>query len=90
MPSSEMLRRVALVRTDISEDSRSFIIRVTGIGELRTTLAITSNRPTLQKRNLFFKNAVLREEKPGEKPHGATSQKAAFFIGTAAKTSNLT
>jgi hypothetical protein len=35
-----MLRRVALVRTDISEERRASFIRVTRIGELRATLAI--------------------------------------------------
>jgi hypothetical protein len=37
-----MLRRVALVRTDASEELSVFFIRVTGIGELGTTLAETS------------------------------------------------
>jgi hypothetical protein len=49
MASSGMLRRVALARTDVSEELSAFFIRVT-IGELRTTLAITSNRPTLLSR----------------------------------------
>jgi hypothetical protein len=44
MGSSEMLRRVALVRTDVSEELRPSFIRVTRIGELGTTLAATSNR----------------------------------------------
>jgi hypothetical protein len=39
MPSYGMLRRVALVRTDVSEEPSASIIRVTRIGELRTTLA---------------------------------------------------
>jgi hypothetical protein len=39
MASSGMLRRVALVRTDVSEELSSSIIRVTGIGEVGTTLA---------------------------------------------------
>jgi hypothetical protein len=38
-----MLRRVALVRADVSEDLRASIIRVVRIGELGTTLAVTSN-----------------------------------------------
>jgi hypothetical protein len=38
MASSGMLRRVALVRTDVSEDLSASFIRVTGIGELGTTL----------------------------------------------------
>jgi hypothetical protein len=43
MPSSEMLRRVAIVRSDVSEELNSSIIKVTRIGELGTTLAVTSN-----------------------------------------------
>jgi hypothetical protein len=39
MTSSEMLRRVALVRTDVSEELSASFIRVTKIGELGTTLA---------------------------------------------------
>jgi hypothetical protein len=34
-----MLRRVALVRTDVSEELSASFIRVTGIGEPGTTLA---------------------------------------------------
>jgi hypothetical protein len=48
MWSSGMLRRVALVRTDVSEEPSSSIIRVTRIGELETTLAVTSSRRTLR------------------------------------------
>jgi hypothetical protein len=40
MASSGMLRRVALVRTDVSEERSASFIRVTGIGELGTTLAV--------------------------------------------------
>jgi hypothetical protein len=46
MPFSGILHRVALVRTDVSEELSAFIIRVTRIGELGTTLAVTSNRAT--------------------------------------------
>jgi hypothetical protein len=49
MASSGMLRRVALVRTDVSEEISASFIRVTRIGEPGTTLAVTSNRRTLQK-----------------------------------------
>jgi hypothetical protein len=44
-----MLLRVALVRTDVSEELSASIIRVTRIGELGTTLAVTSNRRTLRR-----------------------------------------
>jgi hypothetical protein len=40
MASSGMLRHVALVRTDVSEELRASIIRMTTIGELGTTLAV--------------------------------------------------
>jgi hypothetical protein len=47
MVSSGMLHSVAFVRTDVSEELSASFIKVTGIGELRTTLAVTSNRHTL-------------------------------------------
>jgi hypothetical protein len=53
MPSSGMLRRVALVRTDVSEEHNASIIRVTRIGELGTTLPVTS-------RLLVFPRSVRR------------------------------
>jgi hypothetical protein len=43
MASSGMLRRVALVRTDVSEELSVSIIRVARIGELGTTVAVTSS-----------------------------------------------
>jgi hypothetical protein len=42
MVSSGMLRRVALVRTEVTEELSASILRVTRIGELRTMLAVTS------------------------------------------------
>jgi hypothetical protein len=54
MASSGMLRRVALARTDVSEERSASIIRVTRIGELGTTLAVTSNRLTLLSVSLFL------------------------------------
>jgi hypothetical protein len=39
-----MLRLVVLVRTDVSEELSASFTRVTRIGELGTTLAVTSNR----------------------------------------------
>jgi hypothetical protein len=57
MAFSGMLYRVALVRTDISEELSSSIIRVTRIGELGTTLAVTNNRRTL-RRNIKCTNVT--------------------------------
>jgi hypothetical protein len=45
MVSSGMLRRVVLVRTDVSEELSASFIRVTRIGELGTTLANASKLP---------------------------------------------
>jgi hypothetical protein len=48
MASSGMVRRVALVRTDVSEGIRGSFISVIRIYELGTTLAVTDNRHTLR------------------------------------------
>jgi hypothetical protein len=48
MASSGTLRRVALVRTDFSEELNASFIRVTRIGELGT-LVVTNNRRTLRR-----------------------------------------
>jgi hypothetical protein len=58
MVSSGMLRRVAVVRTDVSEELSASFIRVTKIGELGTTLAVTSNRRTLSSRLLVTASVV--------------------------------
>jgi hypothetical protein len=44
-----MLHRVALVRTEVSEELVASIIRATRIDELGTTLAVISNRRTLRR-----------------------------------------
>jgi hypothetical protein len=49
MVSSGMLRRVVLVRTDVSEEHSSSFIRATRIGELGTTRAVTSNRHSVHR-----------------------------------------
>jgi hypothetical protein len=41
-----MLRRVTLVRADVSEELSVYFIRMTRIDELGTTLAVTANRCT--------------------------------------------
>jgi hypothetical protein len=56
MVSSGLLRRVALVRTYVSEEPGTSFIRVTKIGELGTTQAATSNQRTLQRNTLFHKH----------------------------------
>jgi hypothetical protein len=95
MVSSGMLRRVALVRTDVSEELSASFIRVTRIGELGT-LVVTSNRRT--KCCSYLADSCHRDEGGAKflrnvgsyKSQAAlTHQKTPFFIVTAVKTSNL-
>jgi hypothetical protein len=69
MPSSGMLRRLALVRTDVSEELSATFTRVTRIGELRKTLAVTRNRRTLRRN-------TRRNIKKYQLPRVITSQRA--------------
>jgi hypothetical protein len=61
MVSYGMLRRVALVRTDVSEELRASFIRATRLGELGTTLAVTSNRRTLRTKKYSLCISSQRE-----------------------------
>jgi hypothetical protein len=49
MSSSGMLRRAALVRTEVAEERSASMLRATRIRELGKTLAVTSNRRVLTK-----------------------------------------
>jgi hypothetical protein len=60
MASSGMLRSVALIRTDVSEEFSASFIRVTIIGELGTTLAVTSNRSTLRRNTKGLRRLLVR------------------------------
>jgi hypothetical protein len=93
MPFSGMLRSVALVRRELSEELSASINRMTRIGELGTTQAATSNRRTLRINLVFVRSArrlvvaacVVRRQVPPKRqflqePHGITSQKTPFFM----------
>jgi hypothetical protein len=91
MMSSGMLRRMAPVRTDVSEEVSAFFIRVTRIVELGTTLALTSNRRTLLGTAgvgpsspivvALMKEALRSSETRFlQESHGVTSQNTPFFL----------
>jgi hypothetical protein len=61
-----MLRRVDLVRTDVSKERIISIIRVTRIGELGTILGITRNQSTL-RRNIFLFTLMMYVIRSSEK-----------------------
>jgi hypothetical protein len=82
MAFSGMLRRVALVRTDVSEELRASFIRVTRIGELGTTLgrllvtaSVFPSSPilvTLMKEVLIsYETSVLTKATRRDIPEGA-------------------
>jgi hypothetical protein len=54
MVSSGMLRRVALVRTDVSEELTASFIRATRIGELETTLRRNIPEDTILQSDFWF------------------------------------
>jgi hypothetical protein len=55
-----MSRRMALIRTEVSEELSASFIRVTRLGELGTTLAVTSKRLT-QYVSFSSKNSVTSD-----------------------------
>jgi hypothetical protein len=60
-----MLRRVALVRKEISEEPTASKIIVARIGVLGTTLAVTSNQRTL-RRNTKYKTLMMEALRSSE------------------------
>jgi hypothetical protein len=64
MPSSGILRVVALVRTDISQKFGATIIRMTRIGELGTILGVTGNQKTKQTLSPLVCKRIIPTERP--------------------------
>jgi hypothetical protein len=54
-----MLRRVVLVRTNVSEELSDSIIRAKRIGELGTTFVVISKQRTLQKHNVVPSSPIF-------------------------------
>jgi hypothetical protein len=76
MASSGVLRGVALVRTDVSEELSVSFIRVTRICELGTTLAATSNRRTLRRNTIRSPSLVTLMEEELISPRNVGSYKS--------------
>jgi hypothetical protein len=58
-----MLRRVDLVRTDVSKESSASIIRVTRLCELGTTLAVTTTDARCEELGTTFQLQNFKEAK---------------------------
>jgi hypothetical protein len=83
-----MVRRVALVRTDVSEELSASVIRVTRIGEIGK-LAVTSNRRTVVPSSPILVTLMMEALSSPEtsaltRANGVTSQKTPFFKTTEA------
>jgi hypothetical protein len=50
---------MALLRTNVSDELNASFIRVTGIGELGTTLAITRNQRTLRRNTEYSSSPIF-------------------------------
>jgi hypothetical protein len=59
-----MLSRVALVRTEVSEELSASFIMVTRVGELGTTLAVTRNQRTLRRYTKLVLTRATRRNIP--------------------------
>jgi hypothetical protein len=80
MASSGIFRRVALVRTEVSEKITASFIRVTRLDELGTMLVTDSVVPSSPTLVTLMKEAQSSSETSLQEPHGATSQKTSFFM----------
>jgi hypothetical protein len=83
------------LKTDVLQEHSASFIKVTSIGELDTTLAVTSNQRTLRRNNFYivlnsWTLSWRRNVSPVRYELGFISQKTTFFIVTAVKSSNLT
>jgi hypothetical protein len=89
MPSSDKLRRVALVIIDVSEESPpSPILFFHSMIHFPITANVVPSSPILV--TIIMEEIHTPKRRFLQEPHGVTPQKTAFFIVAAMKTSNLT
>jgi hypothetical protein len=74
-------------KADVSVDRMTSMIKAKRISELGTALAVTAEATC--EEILWWRQYVTPKRRFIQEPHGVTSQKKAFFIVTAVKTSNL-
>jgi hypothetical protein len=80
MVSSGMLRPVAFVRTDVSEEHRASFIRVTFLGSVRRLVVAASVVPSSPILVALMKEALVPPKRRFlQEPHGVASQKTPFF-----------
>jgi hypothetical protein len=79
MPSSGMLRRVALVRADVSEERGASIIRVTRIGEVRRLIVMAKVPRSAILVTLMIHALRSSETRFLQEPQGVISQRTTFF-----------
>jgi hypothetical protein len=82
MVSSGLLRRVALVRTDVSEEPGDYFIRMTKIGELETTQAAPSNLRMLLRKTSVLTTATRRNNPKDTVLHSHRRENLKSYIGT--------
>jgi hypothetical protein len=78
MSSSGMLRRVAIVITDVSEEFIASIIKVTRIGEQWAKIPLSSNQNKLQN-TLMMEAMSSPKRRFLQNPFVVLSKKTAFF-----------
>jgi hypothetical protein len=73
MEFSGILRRVVLVRTDVSEELSAFL---RSVRRLLVTASVVPSSPFL----VTLMREALSSSETSEEPHGVTSQKTPIFI----------
>jgi hypothetical protein len=84
-----MLRRVTLIRIGVSEELGASFIRVKRIGELGTTLAVTSNRRTNPIRKMSARNILGGKSRPVLKADNLNANCVRFLVFTAVTMKNV-
>jgi hypothetical protein len=73
-----MVRRVALVRVDVSEERVASVFR-----EEKSKLRLLGNGERFSSLRFLYREDSAPTRRPLEDPHDATSQKTAFFMNIA-------